>query len=179
MAWWDWTDDKVDRFIPLLLDPDIDPFLTAAEADARLVPPALPNIAMGRPVRQSSLFPWSERASTTEDAGGLVSATLTGGYRCHTDMEDGPWWQSTSAPGRWWRRCGCTTGSTGSRRPGVVAVDPRLRRREGLGRPARTLRTAAVRRLDGRPLVWRADGNGVSMRFLRVALRGFTCLHLD
>ena len=33
--------------------------------------------------------------------------------------------------------------------------------------------------LDGRPLVWRAGEGGVAMRFLRVTLHGFTCLHLD
>ena len=33
IAWWDWPDWKVDRMSHLLLDPDIDAFLVAAEAD--------------------------------------------------------------------------------------------------------------------------------------------------
>lgn len=32
LRWWDWPDDTVRRFIPLLLNGDIDAFLTAAEA---------------------------------------------------------------------------------------------------------------------------------------------------
>jgi len=32
LRWWDWPDDKVDRFIPLMLSPDIEAFLAAAEA---------------------------------------------------------------------------------------------------------------------------------------------------
>lgn len=33
LAWWDWPDDKVDRYIPLILSDDIEAFLDAAEAD--------------------------------------------------------------------------------------------------------------------------------------------------
>lgn len=34
VRWWDWPDAKVSRHIPLLLDPDIERFLAAAEAEA-------------------------------------------------------------------------------------------------------------------------------------------------
>ena len=33
LRWWDWPDDKVDRFVPLLLSEDLSAFLDAAERD--------------------------------------------------------------------------------------------------------------------------------------------------
>ena len=34
LRWWDWPDEKIDRFLPLILSPDIVAFLNAAEATA-------------------------------------------------------------------------------------------------------------------------------------------------
>ena len=180
IAWWDWPDEKVDRFIPLLLDPDIDRFLAAAEADRRLVIPELPNIALGRPARQSSLFPWSASVSVEEDAAGLVSGTLTGGYQCHTDMEDGPWWQVDLGAGalvsevRVHNRLDPATAGRASSLS-ILASDNQalwtvLHERTG---------SEPFGGLDGRPLVWQAHGRSVITRFLRVVLHGFTCLHFD
>ncbi len=180
VAWWDWPDEKVDRHIPLLLDPDIERFLAAAEADARLVPPALSNIALLRPALQSSLFPWSESASTAADAAGPVSGTRTGGYQCHTDMEQDPWWQVDLGDGavvrevRVHNRLDRETASRASSLS-LLASD------DGKAWTVLHERTAPepFGGLDGRPLTWRAGEDGATMRFLRVALNGFTCLHLD
>ena len=180
VAWWDWSDEKVDRFIPLLLDPDIDRFLAAAEADARLVTPELPNIALKRPALQSSLFPWSASVSVEEDAAGLVSGVLTGGYQCHTDMEDGPWWQvdlgaaALVSEVRLHNRLDPATAGRASSLS-ILTSDNQalwtvLHERTG---------SEPFGGLDGRPLVWRAQDQGVTTRFLRVVLHGFTCLHFD
>lgn len=34
ICWWDWSDDRIDRFIPFLLDPDISHFLEVAESES-------------------------------------------------------------------------------------------------------------------------------------------------
>ena len=34
IAWWDWSDQKVDGYLPMILSPDIDAFIAAAQADA-------------------------------------------------------------------------------------------------------------------------------------------------
>jgi len=55
--------------------------------------PDAPNIALGKPATQSSISPWSNGATVEADAAGVVGGTLTGNYNCHTNEEDGPWWQ--------------------------------------------------------------------------------------
>jgi glycosyltransferase involved in cell wall biosynthesis len=56
-------------------------------------PPALPNVAVGKPARQSSIGEQSLRPDVEQDAAGAVSGRITGEFQFHTDMEDAPWWQ--------------------------------------------------------------------------------------
>jgi len=57
--------------------------------------PAVPgrNLSLGKPATQSSVSPWSRGDTPEQDAGRLVSGTLTGEYNCHTALEDQPWWR--------------------------------------------------------------------------------------
>lgn len=55
--------------------------------------PGFPNIALGKPATQSSVSQWSSAPDPRQDAAGLVSGRITGGYQCHTLHEERPWWQ--------------------------------------------------------------------------------------
>lgn len=70
-------------------------------AGALLARSPWPNLALGRPARQSSVSAWSRGATTEQDAAGAVNGRITGGYQCHTDVEAAPWWQvDLGAPAR-------------------------------------------------------------------------------
>jgi hypothetical protein len=53
----------------------------------------MPNVALGKRARQSSVCAASRGGSVFDDAAGAVNGKLTGGYQFHTDLEDMPWWQ--------------------------------------------------------------------------------------
>jgi len=180
VAWWDWPDDKVDRFIPLLLDPDVTRFLDAAEAGSRLVQPSNRNIALGQPARQSSLFPWSKSTSADADACNLVNGRLTGGYQCHTNMENEPWWQVDLGKNaaveeiRIHNRLDRETASR-SQNLSILSSDDGNTWTEILCHAGKQ----PFGGIDGRPLVWRPATEALVARFIRIELKGFTCLHFD
>ena len=56
-------------------------------------PGPFPNIALGRPARQSSTCAWSRHGDVDRDASGANDGRLDVAFGCHTDEEDGPWWR--------------------------------------------------------------------------------------
>jgi hypothetical protein len=137
-----------------------------------------PNLALGRPARQSSTSAWSMKLSAGEDASGAVSGFCTGSYQFHTEFENEPWWDvdlGASQP------IGCI----------------RLYNRTDLAmeRAARFRLLASddgevwiefFRRddaepfggLTGEPFTWSCD-QGIQARFVRIQLLGRNNLHLD
>ncbi len=68
-------------------------FLSAADAASIAPRSRKPNVALGKPARQSSISEWSLGATVEADAAGAVSGLITGRYQFHTGFEDAPWWQ--------------------------------------------------------------------------------------
>jgi hypothetical protein len=55
--------------------------------------PSGPNIAIGRPARQSTTSFWSFDDDPVKDAAGANNGIVTGHFGFHTAIEDRPWWQ--------------------------------------------------------------------------------------
>jgi hypothetical protein len=155
-------------------------FITGAAAVPLVPPPAaLPNVASGKPARQSSISEWSLRADVEQDAAGAVSGRITGAYQFHTDMEDAPWWQvDLGTPHemvdvRIFNRGGehalCA-------RLGAFRVECSM---DGTDwQPLHTHDGSFVIGADGHPMVLRPKPATVG-RFLRIIALQRTMLHLD
>jgi hypothetical protein len=68
-------------------------FLAGAHALSVAPRTSGPNIALGKPARQSSISEWSRGTTVETDAAGAVSGHITGAYQFHTEMEAAPWWR--------------------------------------------------------------------------------------
>jgi hypothetical protein len=53
---------------------------------------SLPNLALGKRARQSSISAWSRGGHLEEDAGNAVDGILCKDYAFHTDNGSNPWW---------------------------------------------------------------------------------------
>lgn len=155
-------------------------FITGAASGPLVAPPpALPNVASGKPARQSSVCHWSLHADVEQDAAGAVSGRITGEFQFHTDMEDAPWWQvDLGAPHelvdvRIFNRGGEHALSA---RLGAFRVECSLD--EADWQPIHTHDGRFVIGADGHPLVLR-PGPATIGRFLRVIALQRTMLHLD
>lgn len=52
-----------------------------------------PNVALGKPTRQSSFEPRGDRTKSDRFLSTATSGVLTGRYQFHTDLEHQPWWE--------------------------------------------------------------------------------------
>jgi hypothetical protein len=142
-------------------------------------PPALPNVAVGKPARQSSISELSLHADVEQDAAGAVSGQVTGQYQFHTDMEDAPWWQvDLGAPHemvdvRIFNRGGERALSA---RLGAFRAEGSLDGTEW--QPIHTHDGSFVIGADGHPFVLRPKPATIG-RFLRIIALQPTMLHLD
>lgn len=155
-------------------------FLDRAWQTNALSRPRGPNIALGKPASQSSVSQWSREPSAERDAARVVSGRLSGWYNCHTDLEDGPWWQVDLGASQHIREVRIFNRAGP---PEIMARTSHLALL--LSDDERTWHEALVKRDDGLvggidegPLIWVAEGT-VSARFVRVQLLGRNYLHLD
>jgi hypothetical protein len=155
-------------------------FVTGAEALPIVPPPpGLPNVALGKPARQSSISQWSLHPDVELDAAGAVSGRTTGAFQFHTSLEDAPWWRvDLGAPHeivdiRIFNRGGDAVWGA---RLGRFRVECSLD-----GAAWDTLHThdgSFVVGADRHPMVLRPAGAAVG-RFVRIAALQRTHLHLD
>ena len=139
------------------------------------------NLALGCRARQSSLLLPSRHASVEEDAAGLLSGLITGGFQSHTAFERDPWWDVDLGVGtgidevRLFDRLDLASADRANAFALLVSDDGeqwRLVLEHEAAKP--------FGGLDGRPFVWHPPaGVRLTTRFLRVQARGLTYLHLD
>jgi len=136
-------------------------------------------LSAGRTATQSSRSRWSN-GSEAEDATGALNGRISGDYNCHTAMEDSPWWMvdlgavqdvweirifnriSNAIVARRARRFDLLASTDGETWEVLVAKDD----------------DSDVGGADGRPFMF-ASAEPIPARFIKIQLKGHTCLHLD
>jgi hypothetical protein len=142
--------------------------------------PTYPNIALGKPATQSSISPWSKGKTPEEDAAGVVSGAFSGAANCHTDEEDGPWWQVDLLDTHAIRQIQIfnrVDTELFRRRAGMFALETSL---DGANWTIlhQTETPLSFGGTDGQPLIWSSQ-TAQAARFVRFRLLTRTLLHIE
>jgi hypothetical protein len=141
-------------------------------------PPGI-NLALMCKATQSSISRWSRKTSCSQDAEGLVDGALDGAYHCHTAEEIDPWWQVdlgmlreireirifNRMDGAGSRFCSAKLSSSIDGKKWSCIVNH--------------VSKVPYGGIDGRPFIWKSNGNPIQAQFIKLTIPGLNMLSLN